>query len=91
MQSKIAFFSRPETMNNQIASFVIIFPMTKNKIIDQPLISLVNFQRDFPSAMDAVNSSSAALNEAVLELRTDPYSSQGRRKLITGAKGILTG
>lgn len=41
--------------------------------------------------MDAVNSSSAALNEAVLELRTDPYSSQGRRKLITGAKGILTG
>ena len=50
-----------------------------------------NPQRDFPSAMDAVNSSSAALNEAVLELRTDPYSSQGRRKLITGAKGILTG
>ncbi|KAL5267420.1 hypothetical protein ACHWQZ_G004455 [Mnemiopsis leidyi] len=49
------------------------------------------FIRDFPSAMDAVNSSSAALNEAVLELRTDPYSSQGRRKLITGAKGILTG
>ncbi|XP_063685744.1 vinculin-like isoform X7 [Bolinopsis microptera] len=49
------------------------------------------FIRDFPSAMDAVNNSSTALNEAVLELRTDPYSSKGRRKLITGAKGILTG
>ena len=58
------------------------------------LNSLINryiSQRDFPSALLAVNSSGTALSEAVLELRTDPYSSQGRRKLIQGAKGILTG
>ena len=32
--------------------------------------------------MTAVNTSSA-----VVELKTDPYSSKGRRQLITGAKG----
>uniref|UniRef100_A0A5S6QXE8 Vinculin n=1 Tax=Trichuris muris TaxID=70415 RepID=A0A5S6QXE8_TRIMR len=48
-------------------------------------------KQDMPPALQRVESSSRLLEEACYMLKDDPYSSQGRKKLIEGARGILQG
>ncbi|KHJ42082.1 vinculin family protein, partial [Trichuris suis] len=48
-------------------------------------------KQDMPPALQRVESSSRQLEEACYMLKDDPYSSQGRKKLIEGARGILQG
>ncbi|KRZ51242.1 Vinculin, partial [Trichinella nativa] len=48
-------------------------------------------KQDMPPALQRVETSSRLLEEACYVLRDDPYSSQGRKKLIEGSRGILQG
>ncbi|KRY19782.1 Vinculin, partial [Trichinella patagoniensis] len=48
-------------------------------------------KQDMPPALQRVETSSRLLEEACYVLRDDSYSSQGRKKLIEGSRGILQG
>lgn len=46
-------------------------------------------QQDMPPALKRVETSSRLLEEACLILKNDPFSGQGRKKLIEGARGTF--
>ncbi|XP_041466870.1 vinculin-like isoform X2 [Lytechinus variegatus] len=48
-------------------------------------------KQEMPPAFTGVEESSNKLAEAAMELKRDPYSSPARKKLIDGARGILSG
>jgi vinculin len=48
-------------------------------------------QQEMPPSLQRVEISSRSLEEACHILKSDPYSSAGRKKLIDGARGILQG
>ena len=44
-----------------------------------------------PRALTTIEKASAYLEEACKEMKMDPYSQNGRDRLITGSRGILQG
>ncbi len=46
---------------------------------------------DMPKALDAIGKSANLLEQACKDMKRDPYSKQGRDRLIAGSRGILQG
>ena len=48
-------------------------------------------KNEMPRALMTIEKASAYLEEACKEMKMDPYSQNGRDRLITGSRGILQG
>ncbi|XP_067124489.1 vinculin-like isoform X5 [Centruroides vittatus] len=78
--------SRPVlAVSKAVTNLVKVGRETINSSDDQAL------RQDMPSALQRVEKASKLLEEASTLLSSDPYSQPARKKLIDGARGILSG